>query len=43
MTPVRRIAAAVLVAALGLGTVGVTATPANAIDWTWGQKTKAPR
>jgi hypothetical protein len=40
MTPVRRIAAAALVAALGLGFVGVGAAPANA-DWTWGTRIKA--
>ncbi|MGF9753778.1 hypothetical protein AAII07_01125 [Microvirga sp. 0TCS3.31] len=37
MTPVRRIAAAALVAALGLGFVGATATPAGALDITWGR------
>ena len=36
MNPVRRIAAAVLVAALGLGAVGLGSAPANAgIDTTW--------
>ncbi|GAB3014609.1 hypothetical protein GCM10011376_07620 [Nocardioides flavus (ex Wang et al. 2016)] len=40
MTPVRRIAAAALVAALGLGFVGITSAPANA-DITWGMKIKA--
>ena len=44
MTPVRRIAAAALVAALGFGFVGAAAIPANAgIDTTWGDKVKAPR
>ncbi len=44
MTVVRRIAAAALVATLGLGAVGMAATPANAgFDTTWGGKTKAPR
>ncbi|WP_439937906.1 hypothetical protein ACS3YM_18500 [Nocardia sp. N13] len=43
MTPVRRIAAAALVAALGLGFVGLGAGPANAgIDTSWGAKIKAP-
>lgn len=41
MTPVRRIAAAALVAVLGLGIAGVTVAPADALDITWG-KTKAP-
>lgn len=42
MTPVRRIAAAALVAVLGLGFAGVGfAAPADALDITWG-KTKAP-
>lgn len=41
MTPVRRIAAAALVAALGLGFVGVAATPASALDTTWGGRVKA--
>ena len=40
MTPVRRIAAAALVAALGLGFVGIGAGPANAVDTTWGYKVK---
>jgi hypothetical protein len=41
MTPVRRIAAAALVAALGLGFVGVGAGPASAgIDTSWGGKIK---
>ena len=44
MTPVRRIAAAVLVAALGFGAVGLGASPANAgIDTSWGGKIKAGR
>ena len=43
MTPVRRIAAAVLVAALGFGAVGLGAAPASAIDTTWGAKIKTPR
>jgi hypothetical protein len=44
MTPVRRIAAAALVAALGLGFVGLGASPANAgIDTSWGAKTKGPQ
>ena len=43
MTPVRRIAAAALVAALGLGFVGLGAGPANAsIDTSWGAKIKSP-
>jgi len=43
MTPVRRIAAAALVAALGLGFVGMGASPANAsIDTSWGAKIKSP-
>ena len=37
MTPVRRIAAAALVAALGLGFVGATSAPAGALDITWGR------
>ncbi len=41
MTPVRRIAAAALVAALGFGAVGIGAGPANA-DTTWGGKAKGP-
>ena len=42
MTPVRRIAAAALVAVLGLGVAGVGMAPAaDALDITWG-KTKAP-
>ncbi|WP_168218383.1 hypothetical protein [Nocardioides eburneiflavus] len=40
MTPVRRIAAAALVAALGLGFAGIGAAPANAVDTTWGYKVK---
>jgi hypothetical protein len=40
MTPVRRIAAAALVAALGLGFVGVGVTPASALDTTWGGRVK---
>lgn len=41
MTPVRRIAAAALVAALGLGFVGVAAVPANAgTDTSWGTRIK---
>jgi len=43
MTPVRRIAAAALVAALGFGFVGVGAAPANALDTSWGAKIKVPR
>jgi hypothetical protein len=35
MTPVRRIAAAALVGALGLGFIGLGASPASA-DITWG-------
>jgi hypothetical protein len=43
MTPVRRIAAAALVAALGFGFVGMGASPANAgIDTSWGAKIKSP-
>ena len=37
MSPVRRIAAAALVATLGLGFVGATSAPAGAIDITWGR------
>lgn len=40
MTPVRRIAAAALVAALGFGFVGMGASPAAAIDTSWGAKIK---
>lgn len=44
MTVVRRIAAAALVATLGMGVVGIAATPANAgYDTTWGGRIKAPR
>ena len=44
MTPVRRIAAAALVAALGFGVVGMGAAPANAgIDTTWGTKIRVDR
>ena len=39
MTPIRRIAAAVLVGVLGFGFVGISSAPANA-DFTWGLKTK---
>ncbi|WP_268930480.1 hypothetical protein [Nocardioides potassii] len=39
MTPVRRIAAAALVATLGLGFVGIASAPANA-DFTWGGKVR---
>ncbi|WP_277986125.1 hypothetical protein [Nocardioides zhouii] len=39
MTAVRRIAAAALVGALGLGFVGITSAPANA-DITWGARVK---
>ncbi|MCW2738022.1 hypothetical protein [Nocardioides sp.] len=42
MTPVRRIAAAALVAALGIGFVGISSAPANA-DYTWGTRIKVPR
>lgn len=35
MTTVRRIAAAALVAVIGLGTVGATTSQANALDTTW--------
>ncbi len=41
MTPIRRIAAAVLVGALGFGFVGISSAPANA-DFTWGARVKAP-
>jgi hypothetical protein len=42
MTPVRRIAAAALVAALGFGVVSLGAAPANAgIDTSWGTRVKA--
>ena len=44
MTPVRRIAAAALVAVLGFGFVAAASVPANAaIDTTWGERIKAPR
>ena len=44
MTPVRRIAAAALVAALGFGFVGIGSAPANAdIDTTGAPKIKAPQ
>ena len=39
MSPIRRIAAAALVGALGFGFVGISSAPANA-DFTWGLKTK---
>ena len=39
MTPVRRIAAAALVGALGFGFVGISSAPANA-DFTWGARVK---
>ena len=42
MTPVRRIAAAALVAALGFGFVGISSAPANA-DYTWGTFAKVER
>jgi hypothetical protein len=35
MSPVRRIAAAALVAAMSVGFVGITSTPASA-DYSWG-------
>lgn len=38
MTPVRRIAAAALVAALSVGFVGIAESPANARDTTWGDR-----
>ena len=37
MTPVRRIAAAALVAVLGFGVAAVGAAPAQAIDTSWGR------
>ena len=40
MTPVRRIAAAAIVAVLGFGVVGFGAGSANAVDTTWGYKVK---
>jgi hypothetical protein len=40
MTPVRRIAAATLVAVLGLGVAGIGAAPAQAVDTSWGAKIK---
>ncbi|GAA1944715.1 hypothetical protein [Nocardioides hwasunensis] len=44
MTPVRRIAAAALVGALGFGFAGLGASPAHAAaDTSWGQKVKGPR
>ncbi|HEY0643276.1 MAG TPA: hypothetical protein VGD39_07645 [Nocardioides sp.] len=44
MTPVRRIAAAALVAALGLGFAGISASPANAgTDTSWGALTRGPQ
>jgi hypothetical protein len=39
MTPVRRLAAAALVAAFSIGFVGISTAPANA-DITWGTKIK---
>ena len=42
MTPVRRIAAAALVGALGFGFVGISSAPANA-DYTWGTFAKVQR
>jgi len=38
MTPVRRIAAAALVAALSVGFVGIAESPASARDTTWGDR-----
>ncbi len=43
MTPVRRIAAATLVAALGFGFVGAISSPANARDTTWGEMAPVQR
>jgi hypothetical protein len=44
MTPVRRIAAAALVAALGFGVVSLGAAPANAgTDTSWGALTRGPQ
>jgi hypothetical protein len=40
MTPVRRIAAAALVAVLSIGVAGIAAAPANALDTSWGAKIK---
>jgi hypothetical protein len=37
MTPVRRIAAAALVAVLGFGVAAIGAAPAQAIDTSWGR------
>ena len=37
MSPVHRIAAAALVAALGIGIVGIGTAPANA-DYSWGTR-----
>ena len=41
MTPARRLAAAVLVALMSLGFVGMTSIPANA-DYSWGPKPRVP-
>jgi F0F1-type ATP synthase membrane subunit c/vacuolar-type H+-ATPase subunit K len=38
MTPVRRIAAAALVAVLGVGVAAIGASPAQAYDTSWGAK-----
>lgn len=40
MKHVRNIAAAALVAALSVGFVGAAASPATALDTTWGGKSK---
>ena len=37
MTPVRRIAAAALVAVLGFGVAAIGAAPAQAVDTSWGR------
>jgi hypothetical protein len=38
MSPVRRIAAAALVAVLGFGVAAVGAAPAQAYDYSWGAR-----
>jgi hypothetical protein len=42
MTPVRRIAAAALVAGLGIGFLGISSAPANA-DYSWGTRVSVHR
>ena len=40
MSPVRRLAAAALVATMSLGFVGIASVPAQAGDYSWGAKTR---